>query len=247
VEAIFQRTLASEKATLDRSAFQKEDRGDWLMMRGVIQNAARHEALPALFFHPKKWNGRTIVWLTEQGKAGLLEGGEPSASVQRLLRAGDSVIGVDLMMQGEFTTSGDTPTRRSKNPREAAAYTFGYNHSLFAQRVHDVLSTLAFVRDQPEHHTQRVVLVALDHTAPIAAAARALSGDFSLSAALDTHGFRFASVDDLSSPWFQPAIVKYGDLPALLRLGKGALWLKGESASVPEKSAIEWLEATARL
>ncbi len=236
VEAIFQRTLAGEKATLVRETLQKEDRGDWMLLRGVIANSARHEALPAFFFHPKHWNGRTVVWLTEQGKAGLLE----SAEVQRCLRAGDSVIGVDLMMQGEFTTASDTPTRRSKNPREVAAYTFGYNASLFTQRVQDVLSVLAFVRDQPEHHSQKIALVALDATAPIAAAARALAGNAIHATALDTRGFRFAAVDDLRSPWFQPAIAKYGDLPALLRLGSGALWVKGEGTA-PEKTASDWL------
>ncbi len=241
VSAIFQRTMAGETATLDHSTLQKEDRGEWMLLRGVIQNTTRHEALPALFFHPKKWNGRTVLWLTEQGKSGLCEGSEPTADVQRLLRAGDSVIGVDLMMQGEFTTTGDTPTRRSKNPREAAAYTFGYNHSLFAQRVHDVLTTLAFVRDQPDHHTKHIALVALDRTAPIAAAARALAGEAIHATALDSHGFRFSTVDDLRSPWLQPAITKYGDLPTLLKLGTGALWLKGEGVA-PAKTATNWLE-----
>jgi hypothetical protein len=129
-----------------------------------------------------------------------------------------------------------------KNPRESAAYTFGYNHSLFAQRVHDVLSVLAFVRDHPEHRSEQVALAALDQTAAIAAAARVLAGDFVKSAALHTQGFRFAAVDNLSSPWFQPAIAKYGDLPGLLKLGRGALWVDGEGPS-PKQDALTFLLA----
>ena len=39
-----------------------------------------------------------------------------------------------------------TETRRVKNPREAGAYTFGYNYALFAQRVQDVLTVVSFVK-----------------------------------------------------------------------------------------------------
>jgi dienelactone hydrolase len=246
VEAIFQRTLSGEKAALDHSTFKKEQRGDWLLMSGLIENEARKEAVPALFVHPKKWNGRTVLWLSEEGKAGLLEpDGQPTADVQRLVTSGASVVGLDLFMQGEFvfgSADADAPTRKVKNPRESAAYTFGYNHSLFAQRVHDVLSALAFVRDHQEHKSQHVSIVALDRTAAIGAAARALSEDFVKSTALHTHGFRFGTVDRLDSPWFQPAIAKYGDLPGLIKLGQGAVWVHGEEAA-PAQDALSWLLA----
>lgn len=245
VEAIFQRKLSEEKASMDHSTFKKDERGEWLLMRGLIENEPRKETVPALFVHPKKWSGRTIVWLSEKGKTGVLgDDGQPTAEVQQLVASGASVIGVDLFMQGEFSfdQNSDAPTRKVKNPRESAAYTFGYNHSLFAQRVHDVLNVLAFIRDHQEHKSQHVSLIALDATAPVAAAARVLSEDFVKSAAVNTHGFRFSSVDRLDSPWFQPAIAKYGDLPGLIALGRGAIWVDGEGKS-PELSAVNWLLA----
>jgi dienelactone hydrolase len=245
IEAIFQRTLATEKATMDHSTFKKSDRGEWLLMSGLIENEARKEAVPAIFLHPKKWNGQTILCLTEKGKAGLLgDDAQPNADVQKLLANGASVVGVDLFMQGEFTftAQSDTPTRKVKNPRESAAYTFGYNHSLFAQRVHDVLSVLAFVRDHPEHKSRQVALMALDQTAAIAAATRVLAGNFVHATALHSRGFRFAAVNDLRSPWFQPAIAKYGDLPALLKAGRGALWVDGEGTA-PKGDAAQFLLA----
>jgi len=243
-DAIFQRALAGEKAAMNRKTLQKEDRGDWTLLRAMVENDARHEAVPTVFFHPKKWNGRTAVWLTAKGKAGLFNGSDPSDDVARLLNAGWSVVGVDLIMQGEFMNDGgsDTPTRKVKNPREAAAYTFGYNNSLFVQRTHDVLSVLAFVRDHAEHKTEHIALLALDETAPIAAAARALSEDFINSTVIDTHGFRFGKVDSLQSPWFQPAIAKYGDLPEILKLGRGGLLARGE-AGADGTDPITWLLA----
>jgi dienelactone hydrolase len=245
VEAIFQRTLAGEKAIMDHSTFKKEQRGDFLVMTGLVENEARKEALPALFIHPKKWNGRTVVVLTEKGKAGLLAAdGQPTGDVQRIIASGASVMGVDLLMQGEFLFSGqsDAPARKVKNPREAAAYTHGYNHSLFAQRTHDVLSVLAFIRDHAEHKTTHVSLVALDATAPIAIAARALADGYVNVLAVDTKGFRFGKVNDNRDPFFQPAIAKYGDLPGLIALGKGAQLALGENNQQP-LDAFTWVLA----
>jgi len=232
LDAIFTRTLASEKAAMDRSTFKKEDRGDWFLLRGVVDNEARHEAVPCLFFHPKKWTGRTVIWLNEKGKFALLDGDQPNADVARLLAAGVSVTAPDLLMQGEFLFAGqsDSPVRKVKNPREAAAFTFGYNHSLFVQRTHDVLTLLAFVRDH-EHHSTHVSLLALDKTAAIVAAARALSDGFVNKAVLDTQGIRLLDADSIYSPWFQPGGAKFGDVSGLLKLGKGALWIKGDASA----------------
>ena len=234
VEAIFQRTAATEKAAMDKATLKKEDRGDWMLMSGLIENTARKEATPALFFHPKKWNGHTAIWLSAKGKAGLLNNDE----VQRLVASGVSVIGVDLLMQGEFLSDGqsDAPTRTVKNPREAACYTHGYNHSLFAQRVHDVLSAVAFVRDNPDRKSQVVSLIALDDTAPIAVVARALSGGVVKNTAAKLSDFRFGEVASIRDPYFQPAIAKYGDIPALLLLSNGALWINANNDPV-----IDWL------
>ena len=232
LDAIFTRTLGSEKAVMDRSTLKKEDRGDWHLLRAVVVNEARHEAVPCLFFHPKKWSGRTVIWLTEKGKAPLLDGDQPNADVARLLASGVSVIAPDLLMQGEFVFAGqsDTPVRKVKNPREAAAFTFGYNHSLFVQRTHDVLTLLAFVRDH-ERHSSSVVILALDKTAAIAAAARALADGFVNKAVLDAQGIRLVNAESIYSPWFQPGAAKFGDVPGLLKLGKGALWMNGDAAA----------------
>jgi len=242
-EAIFARKLSTEKAGMDRSTFKKEDRGDFFLMRGVVDNEARHEAIPVLFFHPKKWSGRTVIWLNEKGKAATLDGDQPNADLSRMLAAGVSVIAPDLIMQGEFLFEGqsDTPARKVKNPREAAAFTFGYNHSLFAQRVHDVLTLLAFVRDH-EWKSTSVAILAPDKTASIAAAARALADGFVNKAVLDTQGIRLLEAQSIYSPWFLPGGAKYGDVAGLLKLGTGTVWKKGEPAS-DQRTPIEVLLA----
>ena len=71
------------------------------------------------------------------------------AAVKQLIAAGKSVVGVDLIYQGEFLKDGKPldKARAVENKREAAAYTFGYNPTAFAQRVHDVLTVTSFVKE----------------------------------------------------------------------------------------------------
>ena len=122
-----------------------------VLQRGLLRVTARGEELPALVLRPGPRAARTVLWLHPQGKAGLYgDGGALLPAVARLLASGVAVMGVDLLGQGEFAPDGApiTQTRRVKNPREAAAYTFGYNHALFAQRVHDVLTAITFLGSQ---------------------------------------------------------------------------------------------------
>ncbi|MEN9677099.1 MAG: hypothetical protein RIS76_2995, partial [Verrucomicrobiota bacterium] len=229
-EIVLGRTLGRAGA-VTWNQLTKEDQGTWWNIGGRLQNETYREEIPATFAYPKTWNGRTVLWLTDSGKSGLFRNGRLVAEVQRLVDAGTTVCGIDLLYQGDFLAGGPavTYTRRVKNPREAAAYTFGYNRALFAQRVHDVLTTLQFIRTH-ERPSRQVGAVALDPvTGTVLAAALAVAGDGLDFAACDTHGFRFGSVVDLQDVRFLPGGAKYGDLPGLLSLGRvQTLWVAGE-------------------
>jgi hypothetical protein len=198
----------------------------------LIRNKRFHEELPAVLCTPKSGNGHTVIWLSGAGKSALFASdGTLAPEVQSLLRSGATVLGVDLLYQGEFLADGKPLTRtpRVKNPREAAAYTFGYNYAVFVHRVHDVLTAVHCVK-QGEHPARRVTAVGLDGAGPWVAAARALAGTAIDQAVIDTGGFRFGAVLDLHDPGFLPGGAKYGDVPALLALGApGRVWVAGES------------------
>jgi dienelactone hydrolase len=206
----------------------KEDRGDYLEMAGLLRNKSEKSELPVAFLYPKDWKGTVVVWLTSSGKQGLFGAdGKPVAGVHKLLQSGASVMGVDLIHQGEFGPIEQTPV--VKNPRPFAGFTLGYNESVFAQRVHDVLNLLEYVRNH-ESQPKRVCLVALDETAPIAAVAQMLSDNTVDRTALDTRGFRFASVTSIRSPQLIPGGAKYGDLPGVLAASEPQLlWIAGET------------------
>jgi hypothetical protein len=215
--------------------FERVARPAW---RAMIGNSTTTEPPAQLVLKGKSSGGAVILWLTERGKSGLTNfEGAPIPEVQRALDADATVIGVDLFEQG-----GELATNRvSKNPREVPAYTYGYNHPLFAQRVHDVLWLLQ------KSGTRPTVIVALDSTAPIAAAALALLDPGTIKAAvLDTHGFRFSALTDWRDASFHPAAAKYGDLPGLIALAAPrAIYLIGENAA-PSLVADAYQDSPAR-
>lgn len=221
-----------EVGKVEQENLSEHDQGDYIEYRCVLKNTHGEEVVTG-YWYPKSWNKEVVVWLDGRGIAGLVHGEKPIAAVAELLKAGYAVAGADLIGQGLHTTS-DFPTdknRKVANPRLFAGFTYGYNHSLFAQRVHDVLTVVEHARSHDDKPA-KIHLVGLSGAGPIAAAAGAQCGDALDSLAIDTGGFRFAALTDYLDPSFVPGIVKYGDLPALVDLsGARRLWIAGEGAS----------------
>ena len=124
-------------------------------------------------------------------------------------------------------------TPKVKNPREAAAFTFGYNSPLFAQNVQQVLGALGRLGGEGK---RRFAMIGLGSaSSAVVAAAAARSSDTLEAVVLDTGGFRFQNVRDIRDPMFLPGGAKYGDLPGLLALGAPRkLFLMGEGAHAPD-------------
>lgn len=213
----------------------KNDEGDFLEMAGVLNlkvSDDKQEQLPIAFLYPKDWNKQVVIWIDSRGKAGLYrEDGPIIEPVKKLMREGTCVIGVDLLYQGEFLADGKPveTTRKVGNPREAACYTFGYNNSLFARRVQDILTVVSYVKNHGLAADEVVVVGLGKDAGPLVAAARAQADDAIDRAVIDTAGFRFADVDDIHSPRFLPGGAKYFDVPGMLAVGAPEkTWLAGE-------------------
>jgi dienelactone hydrolase len=198
---------------------------------GLLKNHTYKEELPTVLLRPTEWRGQTVIWIDSQGKAGLYDQqGRVKPEIQILIEAGIEVVGIDLLFQGEFLADGEpiTQTRRVNNKREFAGYTFGYNHTLFAHRVHDILSAIKYVK-QRKPKTKDLILVGLSGAGHWAAAARAQAREQVDSAVIDTEGFRFGKILDIRDVDFLPGGAKYGDLPGIVALGApGRLLLAGE-------------------
>jgi len=222
------------KSDLELAEAEKVDSGSFTRYVGLVKNKKEGTELPMVLLRPSNWNGRAVIWLADQGKSALFAGdGSPTSDVKRLLDAGFAVFGIDLLYQGEFLPQGEPAEKNRivKNPREFAGYTYGYNYALLAQRAHDVLTVVSFIKNHPAVQPTSIEIIAVDGTAPIAAAALARAEGNVSRAALDTRGFRFGKLTDYLDASFLPGGGKYGDLPALLSLAAPTkLWLAGETA-----------------
>jgi dienelactone hydrolase len=236
IETVVGRTY-EESGELAWRLLSETDRQAYRERKGVVVNKTHREAIPTICFHPKKWNGNLVIWLSEKGSDGLAENGNDlTEPVRMLIEKGTAVLGADLFHQRVSHESPGQPeqNRLVKNPREFAGYTYGYNHALFAQRVHDVMSLVRFSRTvgiERQDRPSTVALVAIDATGPIASVARSLLDENLSSSAINTHGFRFGQLLDYRSAAFLPGGAKYLDIPGYLALNpKSPIFLVGEEA-----------------
>ncbi len=231
IRAIIGRTM-DDAGSVEWIPNSRERNDSYAMTAGLIRNVTYHEELPTLLLIPDIVKRTPVIWVDSFGKSGVLsKNGNPSDSSQKLLNAGVPVIGVDLMYQGEFLKDGEQVTKQRvvSNDRDDAAYTYGYNDSLFAQRVHDILTTIRFV--QNEFHVSRVDMAGLNGGGLWVGAACAVANGSIDAAAVDTGGFRFDHLLDFRDPNFLPGGAKYGDLPGMIALHSPyPLWLGGENS-----------------
>lgn len=234
VQVLIGRTYEKAGET-EWQAEARQDRGAYFQLSGLVRNKTYGEELPVIVLQPKQGKGRAVLWLDSAGKASLFQDDEAvKPAVQHLLKEGLTVVGADLLFQGEFLADGQPvkQTRTVANPREFAGYTYGYNPSLFAQRTHDVLTLVKQLRTAGISglpRTTSVEVAGFGVAGPIVAAARAVSGEAISRAAVDTGGFRFGKLLDYRDPQFLPGGAKYLDLPGFLALSAPQpLWLAGE-------------------
>ncbi|MEM7385171.1 MAG: acetylxylan esterase [Verrucomicrobiota bacterium] len=213
---------------IDFKLVEKEVTPVATIMTGLLSLKEPSEQLPALFLHPgDSWNGEVVLWVTGRGKSHLLkESGAPIVTAASLLEKGYSVMSVDVLKTGEFLkedqqSPGATALvgKGDKQPwRRFAGYTFGYNHPLFIQRVHDVLSAAVFVGSNPDWKTRKVHLIGTGGLGPVVTAARSLLGNSIGRTLVDSEGFRFHKLTRFDDPSFVPGAVKYDDFPGLVSL-----------------------------
>ena len=224
--------------------------------QGHLVSAAYGEEVAIDWLQPIKPTGEVVVWLDDSGKnAARLPDGSIRPELQELIDRGVGVLTADLFLQDDRQLK---QTRVVTGPREVPAYTFGYNHALFAQRVHDVMTIVSYLRtprDASQPAVKSVSVAGFGRMGAVAAAARAVSGDAIAKAAVDTEGFRFGKLLDYRDPMFLPGGAKYLDLPGFLCVAASRpLWVAGEtdaqlfpSAARPEAGADPRVAAAAWL
>jgi hypothetical protein len=182
------------------------DDADGLVWRSyLIGRKGKGESVPAVGLCRHDFDGTVVVWVHPAGKASLFDGGKLVPAAQAIVDRKAGILAIDAFGTGEL--KGDKP--RPVND-EYAGYTYGYNRSLLAERVHDVLTAVAFAHKHPK--TKAVHLVGCESAGPWVVLARAAAGDAVARTAADLNGFRFESVKTNDDPMMLPGVLKYGGL-----------------------------------
>jgi len=204
-------TLPPASEVEDR-ADVKADVKDGLMVRKLLlSRKGQGEAIPALGVRGKEHTGAVVVWIHPEGKRSLWKDGKLAPAAQQIIDAKGAILAPDVFMTGEFEGAKLTPVNANY-----AGFTYGYNRSLLANRVHDILTALAFAQGHPD--TKQLHLVGWGSAGPWALLARALSGDAVTRTAADANGFRFEHVRTTGDDMMLPGALKYGGMPAFAGL-----------------------------
>jgi hypothetical protein len=208
----------------------KVERDGLTWRRYLLSRKGHGEEIPALAIKGPRFDGTVVLWVHPRGKASLFENGALTSVAQQILHTGAALFAVDAFGTGEF---GEV---KPKVDGRYAGYTFGYNRPLLAQRVHDILTAVAFV--QGDEGTQKTHLVGWEKAGPWVLLARALCGDAVARTAADTVGFRFESIHATTDPMMLPGALKYGDLGTLAALAAPAPLL-----TYNHQGTNKWLKA----
>jgi pimeloyl-ACP methyl ester carboxylesterase len=191
---------------------EREVKLDGLTLRLSAKCQRPDEVVPTVEVRgPRYAEDKYLVWTHPKGKSSLFEDGKAVPAVRALTDAGFAVLAIDMLGMGEAT-----PPKPFVVDKGFAGYTFGYNRTLLANRVCDLLTAIAHGRWAISEKPIR--LVGWGEMGPVAILAKAIAGDKVAKVAADMNQFRFENVKDTADPLMLPGAVKYGGMAAFLAL-----------------------------
>ncbi len=200
------------------------DTAAYKLHQGLLTRTGSGEVVPAVALLPKdparpdndQAFTAIVIWAHPDGKRSIFEadGVTPVPAVQWLLDHKAAVLAGDVFLTGEFQTAGRPAERpRIKDQDTFSAYNDGYNRTVLANRVRDLLTLVAFAQaNGPSDRQTPIHLVAFDRAGVWALLARSLAGDAITRAAIDLAGFDFTQVRQPDDDMMLPGALKYGGL-----------------------------------
>jgi hypothetical protein len=210
----------------------RELKGDGFVVHQTnLHRSSSQQRVPTIGVIPTGWKGGLVVWSHPRGKASLFTAeGKPVALAQQILDRKLAIVSPDVFLTGEFFAPGAEPKLPELQQKyhkgvPFAGYTYGYNRTVLANRVHDLLTVLAFA--QMANDGKPVHLLGFDEAGVWSLLARALAGSTVERAALDLNGFDFDQVKRPGDAMMLPGALKYGGVHGFIPLcttGQTALY-----------------------
>ena len=181
-----------------------------------------------------KSSGALVLRINQKPVKELMENTRSRGSEASVLASRNCVV-VNLELSQAETTDSPLKNKLVDNGRKAAGYTFGYNRSLFAWRVSQVLYAIEFLSERFPDREIRIVAYETGFAEVAAMAFAATESKQVTALACRLNGFRFADVKTLEDQNFLPGAAAYGDLPGFLATKYDRnITLQGESEASVE-------------
>lgn len=201
------------------------EKGELAWRRFFLGRKGAGEAVPAIGLKGKEFDGTVVVWIHPQGKASLFKDGQLVSAAQKIVDAHAAIFAPDLLRTGESAAAQPMPI-----DKHYSGFTFGYNRPLLAERVHDILTAVAFVKSHPR--TKKIHLVGFEKAGPWAVLARGLCGDAVEKTAADLNQFAFQTIKSADDEMMLPGAIKYGGMQSFMRLCPPGLFIHNRGGLV---------------
>lgn len=218
----------------------------FLMQQVVVGREGEQDAVPFATVPATVEIGK-VLWIHPLGRDSLLDGKALAAPVKSLVDAGYTVVAPDLLGTGNQILG----KPYALDPK-FAGYTLGYNRSLFANRVHDILTGITYATSKMLH------VIAWGEFGPLAPFAKLLAGDAVSKTVCDLNQFSFDAIQSIDDPMLLPGACKFGGLSTFVDLCGPMLFahnlpkdiiVTGAShvkAKLSDERAVQWLLETAK-
>ncbi len=146
---------------------------DYIVSRLLIARGGHNDWIPAIWYRPVNGGRTANLFVHSRGKAALAgtDKAEPTELVRGLLEKGQDVLAIDVFKIGEHVLQEGTETQRD----ETFEHFTTFNRTDTQERVQDILTALAFLKDNQA--MKEVHLVGLGEAGPWTILAGAVAED----------------------------------------------------------------------
>jgi dienelactone hydrolase len=196
---------------VEATSITTTDVGGVSLEKLLLGRKEQGEQIPAVLLSPPGAKASVLIWIHAEGKSSLFDAGELHPLARSLLQKGIAILAPDVFRTGEFGSA-----THQEVDKKFAGFTYGYNRPLLANRVHDILTAVAFA--QKEMKPDAIDLVGFEKAGPWALIARSLCANAVRRTVVDANQFDFAQVASTDDEMMLPGALKYGGLPTAAAL-----------------------------
>jgi len=121
----------------------KTEKDGLVAVEVVLSRKGQGERVKTQIVHAKNFDGTAVIWVHPDGIKSVWRDGKLVPAAQAVVDKGAGILAVEPFRTGD--AANDRPNVKVAS-LAYAGYFYGYNRALVAERVHDILTAVAFVK-----------------------------------------------------------------------------------------------------